>query len=199
MIRRWRSESGQALVEMALVLPLLLLFLLGIITYGVYINATDAIQQATRVGVRTAAIGDTLGCPGDSAESQLAAGSPPTVYGAVDNQLTSDQWIAIGSGTSALPVISYAAIVGNQSNSQQNDVLMTLAYAYHPVFSFPGLLPSTIEITDTYQMMVQTAQPPNATTTTEPTGSPYHETTRWTNPSPPASNVTYLTQPGGCS
>ncbi|MCL5971539.1 MAG: hypothetical protein M1499_03140, partial [Firmicutes bacterium] len=62
----------------------------------------------------------------------------------------------------------------------------------------PGLLPSTIEIAQTYQMMVQTAQPQNATTPNQPTGSPYDETSQWTQPTPPTTNVTYLTQPNGC-
>ncbi len=193
------SRRGQALIETVLVLPVVLLLLFGIISYGLYINAVDAVQQAVRVGVRTAAIGDTLGCPGDSAQKELAANHTPTAYGAVDDQLNSNRpWLTTSTGSQAKPVITYAAIIGNSTNSQQDDVVMTVAYAYHPLLPIPGLLSSTVEIAQTYRMMVETPQPPQGTTSTQPTGSPYHETTQWTQPAPPSTGVTYLTQPGGC-
>jgi len=157
-------KLGQALVETALVLPLVLLLIFGIISYGLYINAADTIQQAARVGARTATIGDTLGCPGDSAETQLANGQSPTVYGIVDNQINNDSpWLTSGSGTSAKPLITYAAVIGNPSNAQENDILVTVAYPYHPILPIPGLLPSEIEIAQTYQMMVQTMPPYSST------------------------------------
>lgn len=61
------GRSGQALVEFALILPLLLLVLLAIITYGLFINADVTVQQAARIGARSAALGNLLGCPGDLA------------------------------------------------------------------------------------------------------------------------------------
>jgi Flp pilus assembly protein TadG len=191
-----RAHSGQALVETALVLPVLLVLLLGIITYGLYINAVDTVQQAVRVGVRAASIGDTLGCPGDSAIAQLAAGDTPTVYGLVDDQINTNRWI---SQNADLPVVSYAAIVGDNTDAEQNTVLMTVALAYHPVVPIPGLLPSTVEISQTYQMMVQNPQPADGLTTQEPTGTPYDETSTWTSPAPPTTNTLYLIQPGGCT
>ncbi|PSR23933.1 MAG: hypothetical protein C7B45_01210 [Sulfobacillus acidophilus] len=197
MNKMLRSRSGQALVETALVLPILLLLLLGIITYGLYINAVDTVQQAARVGVRAASIGDSLGCPGDSATSQLAAGDSPTVYGLVDDQLDTNKWLNLEN--SDVPVVSYAAIVGNESNTEQDTVLMTVALTYHPMVPIPGLLPSTVEIAQTYQMMVQNAQPSDGLTTSQPTGAPYDETSTWTTPTPPSTNVSYLTQPGGCT
>lgn len=197
-MRKFHERAGQAIVETAIVMPLLALFLFAIISYGLYINAVDTVQQAVRLGVRSAAIGDTLGCPGDSAEAQLSSGLAPTVYGVVDNQLNNDPALSPGTGAGALPVVSYAVVVGNQTNSQQNDILMTVAYPYHPVIPIPGLLPGTTEIAETYQMMVQTAQPSGATTAGEPTGPPYDETSQWTRPSAPSSNMLYLVQPNGC-
>ena len=197
-MRRFRDQSGQAVVEMALVLPILVLFIFGIISYGLYVNAVDTVQQAARLGVRAAALGDTMGCPGDSAETELGNGQPATVYGVVDDQLNNNKALSPTSGGNPLPVISYAAMIGNQSNSQANDILMTVAYAYHPVIPIPGLLPSTVEIAETYQMMVETAPASNAITAIEPTGSPYDESTQWTQPTPPSSNVSYLVQPNGC-
>ena len=197
--RNCGGRGGQALVETALVLPLVLLLLFGIVSYGLYINAVATIQQAVRVGSRTAAIGDTLGCPGDSAATEVAQGHHATVYGAVDDQINHDKpWLNTGSGSQARPVISYAAILGTSTNPQQNYVIITVAYLYHPLIAIPALMPNPIEIAQTYQMMVQTPQPSNGTTSTMPTGSPYDETAQWTQPTPPTTHVTYLTQPGGC-
>lgn len=194
-MRRLADRSGQALIEMALILPILLMLVLGVISYGLYINAVDTVQEAARLAARSATIGDTMGCPGDSAQSQLASGSAPTVYGVVDDQLNGNRWLS----PSLTPYsVSFAAVVGNQSNSQNNNIVVTVAVPYHPLIPIPGLLPTTMEIAQTYEMMVQNAQPSNAITTTEPTGSPYNESSSWTSPAPPTTNVSYLTQPGGC-
>lgn len=51
-----RRESGQAMVEFALVLPALLLVVLGIIQFGVLFNNYLALTDAARVGARQAAV-----------------------------------------------------------------------------------------------------------------------------------------------
>jgi len=54
--RRRKSESGQALVEFALVLPILLILLCGIIDFGwIYYNQIS-LSNAAREGARYAAI-----------------------------------------------------------------------------------------------------------------------------------------------
>lgn len=195
MIANLRDQSGQALIEMALVLPVLLVLILGVVSYGLYINAVDTVQQSARLAVRVASIGDTLGCPGDSAAAQLASGSNPTVYGVVDDQISANRWLA---GDKTNTPIAWAGIIGTQADSQQNNVMITVALAYHPVVPIPGLLPSTIEISQTYEMMVQNGQPVGGTVSTMPSGTPYDETSQWTSPTPPSQGVAYLTQPGGC-
>jgi len=52
-----RDSGGQAVVETALVLPLLLLLLMGIIEFGRLGNAYLAVTHAARHGVRHAAVG----------------------------------------------------------------------------------------------------------------------------------------------
>jgi len=191
--RYLRRTDGQALVEMALVAPFLLLVVFAIISFGLYINAVTTVQQAVRIGTRAAAIGDPLGCPGDSANAQEQAGNPPTVYGIVDDQINSDTpWMSAGSGSSAKDLISFAAVIGDQTNPQQNEVMVTVVYRYNPLIPIPGLLPSSVMIHATYQMLVEV--PP----TTGPT-MPAGETTAWTSPAPPTTNVQYLQPPpGGC-
>lgn len=50
-----RGDSGQALVELALVLPVALTFLLGIVEVGRYAYASIAMSSAARAGVQYAA------------------------------------------------------------------------------------------------------------------------------------------------
>ena len=52
-----RDCKGQALVEMALVLPILLMLLFGIIEFGRVFNAYLVTSQASREGARAAAVG----------------------------------------------------------------------------------------------------------------------------------------------
>ena len=54
-----RDERGAAMVEFALILPLLVLLTFGIIEFGVAFNASSNVSQASRAGGRTAAIFST--------------------------------------------------------------------------------------------------------------------------------------------
>lgn len=51
-----RHESGQALVEMALILPVLLILVLGILEFGRAWNAKQVITDAAREGARLAVV-----------------------------------------------------------------------------------------------------------------------------------------------
>lgn len=57
-LSRLSSENGQSAVEFALVLPLLLVLLLGIIEFGWFLNAKITITGAAREGARYLAIHD---------------------------------------------------------------------------------------------------------------------------------------------
>lgn len=78
MRRRPRNEDGQAVVEFALVMPLLLLLLLGIIQFGSIFRDYIALTDATRVGARQASVArsiqpDTARIPNVIARVQKAA------------------------------------------------------------------------------------------------------------------------------
>jgi Flp pilus assembly protein TadG len=55
---RLRSERGQALAEFALVLPLILLFIAGIVEMGRAWNIKQAVTDAAREGARYAVVQD---------------------------------------------------------------------------------------------------------------------------------------------
>lgn len=54
-----RDERGQALVELALVVPVLLLLVLGIFEFGRLLNAYMTVQHACREGARLGMLGAT--------------------------------------------------------------------------------------------------------------------------------------------
>lgn len=67
-----REVRGAAIVEMALVLPLLLALLMGILVYGHYFMLAHNVQQAANDGARAAMVG--LDAPDRSAVAARAVG-----------------------------------------------------------------------------------------------------------------------------
>lgn len=63
------ADRGAAVVEFALLLPLLLLILLGIIDFGRMLNAQETLTQAAREGARVVALGQ----PDPAGRTQAAA------------------------------------------------------------------------------------------------------------------------------
>jgi Flp pilus assembly protein TadG len=55
--RRWGSESGAELIEVALTLPLLMLVVLGIIEFGFVFQQYEVVTNAAREGARVAVLG----------------------------------------------------------------------------------------------------------------------------------------------
>ncbi len=66
-----RAQDGQALVELALVLPLLLLLVLGIIQFGILFNNYLTLTDAVRAGARQAAVSRTVTNPVAATESRI--------------------------------------------------------------------------------------------------------------------------------
>jgi len=54
-----RNEQGAVVVELALVLPILVMFVFGIIEFGLAYNAKIELTAAVREGARAAALGGT--------------------------------------------------------------------------------------------------------------------------------------------
>lgn len=54
-----KDQKGQALVEFAIVLPILLLLVMGILQFGMMLNSYLTIENAAREGARTGIIGSS--------------------------------------------------------------------------------------------------------------------------------------------
>jgi Flp pilus assembly protein TadG len=79
MRRRLHNESGAAAVEFALILPILLLFVMGIIEFGFIFNRWITVTHAAREGVRVAVVGgvDPIGAA-QQAAPDLTSDTPMT-------------------------------------------------------------------------------------------------------------------------
>ena len=76
-IRRGRLDRGAAAVEMAIVMPLLIAMIIGIIDFSRIFNAELQLSQAAREGVRMAALGFPSDAPG-----RATAAAPNPAWGA---------------------------------------------------------------------------------------------------------------------
>ncbi len=57
ILRYIRNRRGQAIVEMALILPLFLLLLIGMLEFGLILHDYITVAEAARAGARAAAVG----------------------------------------------------------------------------------------------------------------------------------------------
>jgi Flp pilus assembly protein TadG len=110
---RFRSEDGQAFVEFAIVLPLLVLLVFGIAQFGIAFRNYLAITDAARVGARAAAVKRTSG-PCAAATS------------AIQNTVSAEQWAQVSSRITC----TAGSNVGDQVN-------ITVKYPY--TIGLPGI------------------------------------------------------------
>jgi hypothetical protein len=91
LLRRRRTR-GQSIVEFAILVPLFMLLLLGMLEFGLVFTHHQTLEYATREGARTGAAlangGGALGCGGSN--SPKAATVDPQIIAAVERVLTSE-------------------------------------------------------------------------------------------------------------
>ncbi|GEP36935.1 hypothetical protein NPS01_05980 [Nocardioides psychrotolerans] len=130
-----RSQSGASAVEFALVVPLLLLLLFGIISYGVMLSFRQTLSQAAAEGARAAAV------------TFLEADKQDAGYDAIDGAFdsfgaTCDAGV-LRKGSAAVGTCSVTAPGPcTPASTGVECVTVTLSYNYrdHPIVpSFPGV------------------------------------------------------------
>lgn len=114
---RRRREEGQALVEFALVLPLVLLILFAIIQFGLMLNTYVTVSDAARSGARQLALEQGINDPCDPAvkvatTAGSAIGLTPTN---VTIGFTSATGTTVGTTTTYSTTADYCASVANST------------------------------------------------------------------------------------
>ena len=90
--KRSRRERGQALVEFALVVPIFLILVMGIVDFGLGFKTSIAVTNATREGARLGAVGWPAGSyPTDCRSDPPATDAQKTIVRRVCNTLAVSQ------------------------------------------------------------------------------------------------------------
>ena len=145
MRRRRNRQSGQSLVEFALVLPVFLLILAGIIDMGFMFYSRITVINAARDGARSAvtAIDNPTNIPG-LVNSNVSA----TASGLVAADL-SDTATCVG-----LAQASCDFSAGGQPDPLPGDaVRVTVSYTYHSFFA--QLFGTSVDLKSTVQMVIE--------------------------------------------
>jgi Flp pilus assembly protein TadG len=84
LLLRKRDQRGAAAVEMAIVLPVLVLLVFGIIQWSIYFNRLQGLQAAAREGARVAALpqstqSDVKTKVTDALDGVLPSGATPAI------------------------------------------------------------------------------------------------------------------------
>jgi Flp pilus assembly protein TadG len=95
-------ESGQGVVEFALVLPLLAIMILAIVQLGVLYNNYETLTDATRAGARVAAVTAAATCKA-TAEQAVR----DSAYNLTQSQLTPNATCAVASGSQLTVTATY--------------------------------------------------------------------------------------------
>jgi len=69
--KRFKNQEGQAMTEFAIVLPLLVVLLLGIIQFGIVFNNYVTVTDAVRAGARKAAVSRLESDPVGACKAQI--------------------------------------------------------------------------------------------------------------------------------
>lgn len=143
LIRRFRGDHGQALVELAFVIPLVLLFLFAIIDFGLALNQQNQDTNIANIAAREAALGtvSTASCGGNSystlaswAECEASSmGTPVTSICVADVSGASPSGTYVGGDPIKVEVTStfswlklITGQVGNLSNTIGADATMRI-------------------------------------------------------------------------
>ncbi len=144
-----RGAKGQSLVEFALVLPILMFIVFGIVDFGLGIRSYISLTNATREGARFAAVGN----PAGSYPSNCDGSTNTTVIGRV--------CVAIeGLKLSDVQSVSVSYPDGQASG---NSVVVSATYVYHFVsplgalahFFTDGTFPTTITLSTKSDMRLE--------------------------------------------
>lgn len=99
---RTRSEDGAAAVEFALVLPVLIMLILGILEFGLAYNAQITVTNAAREGARTMVIQNSPSAAKTAVETVSSALNPAIT----DSEIT----ITVSNGTTTCTSGSTATV-----------------------------------------------------------------------------------------
>ena len=132
MFKRRNTDQGQAVVEFAVILPVLLLILFAILQFGVVFNNYIQVTAAAREGARKASVSRSLGTA--SAESAATTAAKNAAPGLNQSNIT-------------------VSFPNSPSFAQGSDVSVQVTYPYS--ISIIGLVVASGNLSSTTTMRVE--------------------------------------------
>jgi len=138
-----RARPGQSLVEFALILPILLILLLGIVDFGRAVAAYNSVSNGARSGVRVAIVNQDYNAIVDAVEAEA--------FGLGDVNVTFNPNV---EGIPACPVAS-----GDCCPAIGCVVGVTVSTEYVPATPIFSQLVGSITVSSDSQMPIERVQP----------------------------------------
>jgi Flp pilus assembly protein TadG len=143
------SERGVVSVEFALVVPLLLVLVFGIVEFGVMLNRDMIIGNASRDGARAASLNASYAEIRNGVTQELTQSRIPT--GAATTSIDICAFAAPATTCSAMTEPGYAAAVGSGKT-----VMVKVTYEHSFLTPFiSSFLGDTVSLQQTTQMRVE--------------------------------------------
>ena len=150
---RMPNQRGQSLVEFALILPVFIILVFGIIDFGMGLRAYITVTQATREGARYAAVGNPAGTFTSGGSGDCNGTMSTSTVGKVCSTMN-------GMNLSNVQSVS---VTYPQGNEPGKPVRVRAQYQYHyitPVkavvnFFSGGAMGETITVTSTTDMRLE--------------------------------------------
>ena len=147
------NQRGQSLVEFALILPVFIILVFGIIDFGMGLRAYITVTQATREGARYAAVGNPAGTFTSGGSGDCNGTMSTSTVGKVCSTMN-------GMNLSNVQSVS---VTYPQGNEPGKPVRVRAQYQYHyitPVkavvnFFSGGAMGETITVTSTTDMRLE--------------------------------------------
>jgi Flp pilus assembly protein TadG len=152
------SPSGQSLLEVALLLPMLVALLLGVIELGRYSYISILVGNAARAGAAYGA--QSLAQAIDTAGIQSAATNDFRFNGQIPGSLTVTSSTSCGCDTGGTITGAQCSTITNSNAGSCNlpghwvvMVSVTASGAFNSLFNYPGI-PSTLTVSSTATLRV---------------------------------------------
>src|SRR4029078_7365206 len=141
--KQLRQERAQSLVEFALIVPMLLILVFGIIDFGMGLRAYISVASATREGARYASVGNppatlTTGGSGECNGTTITT-TVGKVCGTINGlNLVNVKNVKVDSCTTASPPVCVTATSANLTPGKS--VRVTADYTYHYITPVKALI-----------------------------------------------------------
>lgn len=168
MVRRkaLRSDDAQSLVEFALIVPMLLILIFGIVDFGLGLRAYISVASATREGARYASVGNPPGTFSSGGSGECDGTTITTTVGRVCGtinglRLVNVQNVKVETCDSAAPPVCVTATSANMIPGKSVRVTADYRYQYiTPVkalinFVSAGAISNYLTISSTTDMRIE--------------------------------------------